>query len=618
MGEGNEAVAGRMTDYLTHRGPDDHLIWTDYKEKIVLGHTRLAIIDLSPGGRQPMSYDGGRLCIVFNGEIYNYREIQAELTSKGYTFQSHSDTEVLLAAYDFWGTDFLERLRGMFAFAIFNKRPDALHPRLFLARDRFGQKPLYYSKQAGSFLFSSEIGSLLNSGMVERKISTQALWDFLSLGSVPVPLTMVSQIFSLLPGHAMSVDVDLNIKIWRYWDLAEAAGKNFADTHRLSFNQAAEQLRTLLEEAARLHLVADVPVGAFLSGGIDSSIVVGLMSQIVHTPIQTCTIGFENQFNGIDETAWARKLADHFGTQHVAYVLTGEEVAANYDHLVRSVDQPSFDGTNTFFVSRLARMAGKVSLSGLGGDELFAGYVHFNWLMKADRRSDGVPLSVRRWITRVSSHLPDQIERRIPLSLLDRVGRHAHIRRFASDREKHGIANRSWTVGKSLRGIHDYYRGLVREELDAVACASYVETCGYMRNTLLRDTDAMSMAHALEVRPVLLDHVLAEFAFALPAEYKCTGDRSKYVLVEAARDLIPADILARPKMGFGMPLFQWLCGPLSRRVSEAFRAPLARKIFSAEYCQHAIQVVEAGGPEELRLWAYFMLLEWLAYEQMEL
>jgi asparagine synthase (glutamine-hydrolysing) len=618
LGNVDAALLGRMTAALEHRGPDDQGQWVDLSRAIALGQTRLAVIDLSPGGHQPMHYGHGRLTAVYNGEIYNYLEIRAVLERKGYAFTSACDTEVLLAAYDCWGVEAVHQLRGMFAFAIFNTQPDSTHPRLFLARDRFGIKPLYYSIQNNTFLFASEINALLASGLIERKMEPQAVWDYLSLGAIPPPLTIVHSVHALLPGNALCVDDHLALRHWHYWDLLENARARFSDLKKLTFADAARQLRQRLEEATRLHLVSDVPVGAFLSGGIDSSIVVGLMSQYVSEPIRTYTIGFEDQYARLDEILWARKLASRFSTRHTEVVLTGEEVAGEYDQLVQSIDQPSFDGTNTYFVSKATRQGVKVALSGLGGDELFAGYVHFASLAKAERHARRIPAFLRPAIARAANLLPQRVSNRLPGAVFDPLDRHARIRRFASETVKRRMANPSWWRQASLAPIETYYRLLVHPELDEVALVSYVEVRGYMSHTLLRDVDAMSMAHALEVRPVLLDHCLAEFAFMLPPAHKLNPSGGKRILIEATRDLIPEEILTRPKMGFGMPLFEWLCGPLAQRALTSFESDQAKTLFSSAFRKYAMRALLNHVPYDVRLWAYVMLIEWMQYEHMEL
>ena len=288
-----------MNGAMAHRGPDDHGIYIDEQNRFGFAHRRLSIIDLSSAGHQPMSYLGGRYWIVYNGEIYNYKDIRADLEKKGCTFTSNTDTEVLLAAYAEWGRDCLKKLRGMFAFAIYDKQTS----QTFLARDRFGIKPLYYSRQNGFFLFASEIKTLLASGLISKRVDYQAIWDYISIGCIPQPRTILQEVKALLPGHSMLLTSNGEIIINRYWDLWDYAPQS---SHTVDSSIASEELRVKLEEATRLHMIADVPVGAFLSGGIDSTAVVGLMSQYVSHPIKTFSVGFESKYAKLNEFKWAK------------------------------------------------------------------------------------------------------------------------------------------------------------------------------------------------------------------------------------------------------------------------------------------------------------------------
>ena len=447
IGLADRKVIAAMTDAITHRGPDDRGIFLSADAKIALGHTRLSIIDLSPAAHQPMSYREERFWIVFNGEIYNYLAIRSELEKLGHSFNSTSDTEVLLAAYAEWGTECITHLRGMFAFAIYDRNAEAngRFP-IFLARDRFGIKPFYYATVDGVFLFASEIKALLASGLISRQADHQAIWDYLSLGSILQPRTILADVKALLPGHAMTIDSDGEANTFQYWDIDKDALRSFSPVGTMDINEAANELRQHLDEATRLHMIADVPIGAFLSGGIDSTAVVGLMSQNVSRPIRTYSIGFESRHSQLNEFQWARIAAERFQCDHTEVVVTEADIASEYDNLVRAIDQPSLDGTNTYLVSKAARADVTVALSGIGGDELFAGYPHFQRFVQAAKWNDtSFPAkTVRDLALRV---LPSRLLADRHFLSLDPLARHATIRSLASEEEKQFIASNSSAFG---------------------------------------------------------------------------------------------------------------------------------------------------------------------------
>lgn len=617
LGIADEALVKAMTDAIAHRGPDDWGVYVDEVGQVALGQRRLSIIDLSAAGHQPMSYGNGRYWITFNGEIYNFLALRSELEHLGYRFISSTDTEVLLAGYVEWGESCLERLRGMFAFAIYDHGVHPDQARLFLARDRFGIKPLYYAEVDGIFLFASELKGLLAGGLISRQVDYQAIWDYLSLGSIPQPRTILADVKALLPGHAAIVNSNKEVKIYRYWDIAEQATKNFPEASYLNRAAASKELRHLLEEATRLHLMADVPVGAFLSGGIDSTAVVGLMSQYVSQPIKTYSIGFESQYDWLSELKWAKMAAERFHTDHTEVIITGDEVAREYDNLIQAIDQPSLDGTNTYFVSKATRKGVTVSLSGLGGDELFAGYRHFRSFKQANQLQAlmkfGGNLS-RRTLLRVVPQKYSSLKKFFAESSL---AWYATIRSLADEEQKRQIISHHFNNAK-FHPITKFYEQLVRPELDPISQVSYVELNGYMANTLLRDSDVMSMSHALEVRPVLLDHVLAEFSFALSPQLKLKGRDNKVVMVDALRDILPEPIVKRPKMGFEMPLAEWLRGSLRDRARAALNSSMASKLFNSNFLSESKLHLEQPQGRAVRLWAYVLLMEWLQSHKCDL
>ena len=601
FGVDNTDVVNAMTRAIAHRGPDDHGLFFDAAAGIALGHRRLSIIDISSCGHQPMAYAGGRYQIVFNGEIYNFAALRQELEALGCAFESRSDTEVILAAYAAWGAQCVERFRGMFAFAIFDRERQLL----VLARDRFGIKPLYFAKRNGVFLFASELKGLLASGLVEPRLDHEALWGYLSLGSMPQPRSALAGVTMLEPATSMIVRRDGTFESTRYWDVADASSRLRDDLRGIDAGSAAKRLRELLDEATRLHMIADVPVGAFLSGGIDSTAVVGLMSQASGQRIRTFSVGFDEATGVVDERRFARISAERFNTEHTEVVVNGNEVAEHFDDLVRAIDQPSLDGTNTFLVSRAAGKSLKVALSGLGGDELFAGYAHFRRFHRgaAWDRWLGSNTLRRRALRKVPGRFVHDRE----LLTATLPERFAMLRVLSSDAEKSQLVSRQFAA----TSLAARYEPLMRNALDSVAQTSYVELRRYLVDTLLRDADAMAMASALEVRPVLLDHVVAEFAFALPAALKLNDRGNKAVLVDAVRDLLPPELLQREKTGFELPLQSWLIGPLRDRARGAFPSDTARTIFAEPFLRATLDDLAARRKPSLRIWSYMMLIEWM-------
>ena len=613
LGLSDERVIQQMTEAMVHRGPDDQGIYLDPVGKVALGHTRLAIIDLSVAGHQPMSYNKERYWITFNGEIYNYKEIRAELEKHGHRFKSASDTEILLAAYAEWGASCLGYLRGMFAFAIWDKQDQEL----FLTRDRFGIKPLLYAQVGNTFLFASEIKALLASGLISRKVDKQAIWDYLSFGSVPQPRTILAQVNSLLPGHYMVVHQG-NVSRHRYWDIVEQTRSKRGQLTNLPYEDAVSELRHRLQEATRYHLIADVPVGAFLSGGIDSSAIVGLMNQFVSNPIKTYSIGFEMQHSYLSELKWAKIAANFFGTDHTEVILTAQDIKQNFDDIIRSIDQPSIDGTNTYFISQATRQAVTVSLSGLGGDELLAGYPHFKVFARSSFIVTQAIHFFKSELNYITKLLPGRWRFYLEPLLASPLEQLTPVRLLIGDTEKGKAIDREFQRSINLKAASERYYPLLFPEFDPVTQMSYVEISGYMRDTLLRDIDAMSMAHALEVRPALLDHPLAEFIFSLPSSYKLNAKTTKRIFADALRDLLPNEIINRPKMGFELPLFAWLTGPLKERAYEALSSSYAYAIFNRDYLVDAKRTLDQCDRGSNKLWGYVMLLEWLRFHSCEM
>jgi len=467
MGLADERVISRMVKAMYHRGPDDLGVYVDSVKRAALGHTRLSIIDLSDAGHQPMPYQDGRLQIVFNGEIYNFNEIRNKLEALGRRFVSRSDTEVLVAAYGEWGERCVEMLEGMFAFAILDRGPtDRDEAKLFLARDRLGIKPLYYSLVDGVFIFASEIKALLASRLITRNVDRQAVWHYLSLGAIPQPRTILVDVKMLMPAHVMSYAARTGIVIRKYWDVAENGRRRFPDASAYSKTEASQCLRQLLEQATKRHLVADVPVGAFLSGGIDSAAVVGLMRQESGEKLRTFSVGFDGKHGHLDELRWARIVADKYDTDHTEVMVSGGEVAECFSDIVKSIDQPSLDGTNTYLVSRAAGKTVKVAISGVGGDELFAGYPHFARFSNAaavDRRFRWLGASGKR---RAFSACPRKFMPDKMLYLLNRAQRYETLRNLSVDVEKYKILSPSFIDDGHVQPLSEVYGPWLQETRD--------------------------------------------------------------------------------------------------------------------------------------------------------
>jgi asparagine synthase (glutamine-hydrolysing) len=606
------AAVAKMVSHLRHRGPDDYGV--DGTSPVVLGHTRLSIIDLSAAGHQPMFSPEGELGITYNGEIYNFRQVRQQLAAR--EWQSQSDTEVILRAYAAWGPDCVKHLRGMFAFAIWD-RP---HKRLFIARDRLGIKPVYYyrSPLTGCFLFASEVRALLASGLVPPLLDPVALPQFLSYQSVPAPRTLIDGVRSLPPGCWLSVGLDGGVEQQRYWDLLANAAPEAAD-------DGGRRLPELLRESMELHQVSDVPVAAFLSGGIDSSAVVGLMRATGAVP-RTFSVGFVEQ--AYDETAYARTVAERFGAEHTEVRLEESELLHMLPDAVAAMDQPTGDGVNTYVIARAVHEAGiKVALSGLGGDELFAGYPSFARLRRATRvlgMWGRAPAAVRtlaaagvRGIGRSS------ITATKSAALISSNGRLAELypplRQVLAPHQVQALLTPAWA---EMSGAGDPYVHLLDEAFSQcgdsdrfVSCVSYAEARTYMHDVLLRDTDQMSMAHALEVRVPLLDHVLAEYVLGLADQYKAPDGTPKRLLVDSLQGLLPDEVVHRKKQGFSLPFDPWLRGQL-RGYCEERLAPDrlgGRGIFQPAQLKRLWQSFLDGkaGVSWSRIWVLVVLEDWL-------
>lgn len=553
-------VLDRAIVALWHRGPDDRGTFRASFEGYRLGfaHTRLSIIDLTSGGHQPASTDDGRFTLVYNGEVYNYRELRAELEGLGDTFRSSSDTEVVLRAYARWGPGALGRFRGMFAMAIW----DAREGTLFLARDRLGIKPLYLTRGPRGLAFASEIRALIATGFADKRLSRRALTTYLAFGAVSDPDTILEGVTSIAPGHYL---------LFRRGDLVDRAywTMPLEDGRDAEFADEVRAIRPILAEAVRLRLVADVPVGVFLSGGIDSSALVALATRVSESKVHTFTVTFDEE--RYSEAPFAADVARRFGCDHHQVHLPASRAALDFGNAIRALDQPSVDGVNTYFVSKAAREAGlTVALSGLGGDELFAGYPYFRQFgrFRALARASGhLPAIARRGFTRAEAArgAPTQIRKLAALLAGGGSGAatYAALRAMFTPEERRALLTDGAAEPDHLGVIvpDDLERRLDEGAISPVNAYSALELSNYLRSTLLRDTDVMSMVHSLEVRVPLLDHVLLERVMRIPGHLKLGADDNKPLLTAAVGDL-PESAVNRQKMGFTLPYATWFRGSL--------------------------------------------------------
>jgi asparagine synthase (glutamine-hydrolysing) len=544
-------------DAMTHRGPDDSGEWWSDDGLVGLAHRRLSIFDLSPAGHQPMQDTVRGLTIVFNGEIYNFRELRSELEQSGYAFRSNSDTEVLLAAYHAWGADCLSRLNGMFAFALY----DARQQTVFLARDRAGEKPLFYHLDQGTLHFASELKALLASPTLPRRINPQSLDCYLAMGYVPGDRCMLQGFNKLPPAHAMVFNLQTGTsKVWRYWQLPVLSAE--ATTGQVDEVALLAELEFLLEDAVRRQLVADVPVGVLLSGGVDSSLVTA-MAVRASSQVQTFTIGFPGHVDQ-DETEYARLISRHFGTRHTE-LMAAPATADLLPCLAHQFDEPMVDSSMipTFLVSQLVRQQCAVALGGDGGDELFGGYGHHSRLLWMQRRLGRVPLPLRRAIALGSERLlPVGVKGRNWLQGLG-VDLDHDLPLIAScfdvtTRRKLMLQHGAWATGAEA-----VVKRRVPLNPDLLQRATRMDFNNYLAEDILVKVDRASMLNSLELRAPLLDYRLIEFAYGrVPSYLKATAYEKKILLKRLTTRVLPPEFDRQRKQGFSIPLAEWLkAGP---------------------------------------------------------
>jgi asparagine synthase (glutamine-hydrolysing) len=596
----------RMADLLAHRGPDADGLHVD--GALGLGHRRLAIIDLSPGGRQPMTTADRRLWITYNGEIYNYRELRADLEARGHRFQSQSDTEVILAAYREHGVGCLTHLRGMFAFALW----DSAERALFLARDRLGKKPLHYFVDRDGIAFASEPKAFLADPAFKPEPDLEAISHYLTYQYVPSPLSAFRGLRKLPPAHYLLVR-DGRVTVERYWRL------RYGEKRRLSEDEACEELRGRLREAVRLRLVSDVPLGAFLSGGVDSGAVVALMAQETGAPVKTFSIGFDEK--EYDELAYARLVARRYGTDHHEVVVRPNAVEI-FPKLVWHYNEPFADSSAipTYYLAEVTRRHVTVALNGDAGDENFAGYERY----LANALAARTPRVLRRTLAGAARLVPGGGK---PRGLRARGKRFLEALAEPSERRYvrwmshfHDALKAELCTGEFLEaaGRADAGTVLLRafaasDAPDLIDRTLDVDVNNYLPDDLLVKVDIATMAHSLEGRSPLLDHRLMEFCASLPSHMKLRGRVKKYIFKRAVRDLLPPEIVDRPKMGFGVPLDHWFRRELRDMAYDLLTGPRARArgYFRPETVERLLgEHVQGGRSWHYQLWNLLMLELW--------
>jgi len=604
----DRALLQRMNDSQAHRGPDGEGVHLE--PGVGLGHRRLSIIDLATG-QQPLYNEDGSVVVIFNGEIYNYQQLIPELQALGHVFHTRSDTEVIVHAWEAWGGRCVDRFRGMFAFALYDRNRETL----FMARDRLGVKPLYYAVLPdGTLLFGSELKALLVHPGLGREIDPCAVEEYFALGYVAEPRTIFTSTKKLPPAHTLTVKRGQPVTDpVEYWDL------RFTLASPITLEEACEELNRRLEESIRLRMISEVPLGAFLSGGVDSSAVVATMARISSEPVNSCSISFDDP--AFDETRFAQQVADRYKTRHFVDHVASDDFDL-VDQLAGIYDEPYADSSAipTYRVCQLARKHVTVALSGDGGDESFAGYRRYRMHLMEERMRAALPLGVRRPVFGLLGRVypqadwaPRVFRAKTTLESLGRTSVEAYLHSVSIIREP----MRSQLFSPGFRGKLAGYRvGEVFERHaaragtdDALALVQYLDLKTYLVGDINTKVDRASMAHSLEVREPLMDHPLVEWLASLPNALKVQGQEGKYVLKKAMEPHLPQEIMYRPKMGFAVPLARWFRGPLRQRVRDSIlgSALAATDIFDRKVLEHLLDAHESGRRDySAPLWTMLM------------
>ena len=595
------AGLGAMCSALSRRGPDEEAYY--FNPGIGLALRRLSIIGLE-AGRQPVHNEDRSVVVVMNGEIYNYRELRDDLQRRGHVFATDTDTETIAHLYEERGEDCVHDLRGMFAFAVWDEREQ----RLFMARDRIGIKPLYYGEIGDCLVFASELKSILALPWVRREIDWRSLDHLFTTMTTPAAASIVAGISKLEPGHTLSWSRRGRVRTKRYWRF------NFEPDMQRSEEDTITLLRERLSDSVRTHLVSDVPVGAFLSGGVDSSAVVAMMARLSTKPVKTFSIGFREPSH--DESSYARRVAAHLGTEHYEMVLE-PDLAATVEDFAWYMDEPFGDvsALATFAVSRLAARHLKVVLSGDGGDELFAGYDHY-LVEQRERRRDRIPRFMRTPLGGIGAMMPEGMKGRNYL-------RHLALSGYERSRDA-GTLFRNEARGKllrpevieqvrSLKGVDDATAQAGRGYSgDWLSKLQHQDIEGYLPLDVLTKVDRMSMANSLEVRVPLLDHRFVEFAATIPVHLRLRGTETKYIFKKALSGVLPEDVLYRPKRGFGVPIGAWMRTQLDGMVQELLLSAGSRSghFLNRDYVARLIRLHQRGRAMDLQLWTLVSFELW--------
>ncbi len=616
----------KMCSVMTHRGPDGEGYYV--KGAVALGHRRLSIIDLE-GGRQPLSNENGTVWITYNGEIYNFLELNKELIEKGHRFSTKSDTEAIVHAYEEYGIQCLKKLRGMFAFGIWDERRKIL----FLARDRLGKKPLYYYTDNKKFVFASELKAILQDKSIKTEINTKAVVDYLTYNYIPFPETIFKNIYKLPPAHFMTIRIvqdmkntttDINhagrlaFSVQQYWDI------EYNPDYSLREDDWVIALREKLKEAVKLRLISDVPLGAFLSGGIDSSTIVALMSMVQNSPVKTFSIGFKEE--DFSEINYAQQIAKRFGTEHYEMIVEPDALEV-LPRLAWEFDEPFADSSAipTYYVSKMARQHVTVILSGDGGDETFAGYRRYLWANDM-HKYDWMPTIVKKILFGIpAALLPEGIKGKGMLTHLSKnpFERYAGLNTFGGHNYLENVLSRDVVVdikenynGKESNYLYlkKYYDACKSD--DYLTKIQYVDTKTYLAEDILTKVDRASMLCSLETRSPLLDHELVELAARIPSSLKIGNNETKHILKMAMKDILPDEILFRKKMGFGVPLVHWFKKDLAEYARDILlsRKAVERNIFNKNYIQSMLNNHQKKGRDlSARIWALLFFEHWCTH-----
>ena len=604
----DRAVLTRMNESQYHRGPVEGGVHIE--AGVGLGHRRLSIIDLSTG-QQPLYNEDQSVCVIFNGEIYNFQELVPELQALGHVFHTRSDTEVIVHAWESWGEKCVERFRGMFAFVLWDRNQETL----FLARDRMGVKPMYYALLSeGTLLFGSELKSILAHGGLAREIDPLAVEEYFALGYVAEPRTIFKQARKLPPAHTLLVRRGQPLPEPReYWDV------RFTLNNPISTEDACLELNEKLKESIRLRMISEVPLGAFLSGGVDSSAVVALMAGLSNEPVNTCSIAFDDP--AFNEAEFAKTVADRYKTNHHVETVASDDFDL-IDMLARLYDEPYADSSAipTYRVCQLARKHVTVALSGDGGDETFGGYRRYRLHLMEERMRSALPGAIRQPLFRLLGRVypkadwaPRMFRAKTTFEGMARDSVEAYFHSVSILREPmraqlFSSKFKSEIAGYNAQEVFNYHAGRSGTE-DPLALIQYLDLKTYLVGDINTKVDRASMAHSLEVREPLMDHEIIEWLATLPSSLKVRGQEGKYLLKKAMGPLLPDDILYRPKMGFAVPLARWFRGPLKERVRQAVLGSRLAETgwFNREYLQHLVDAHQSGARDySAPLWTLLM------------